>query len=75
MATLPGCTGQVLPHALCRHVSAHEGSALLHSAYNPKREAEQAVANSDFAGCRAAVFFGFGLGYAVEAYEIGRAHV
>ena len=51
-------------------VSAYEGGALLHSAYNPKREAEQAVANSDFAGCRAAVFFGFGLGYAVEAYAL-----
>jgi len=49
-------------------VSAYEGGALLHSAYNPKREAEQAVANSDFDECRAAVFFGFGLGYAVEAY-------
>ena len=48
-------------------VSAYEGGALLHSVYNPKREALQAVANSDFAGCRAAVFFGFGLGYAVEA--------
>ena len=51
-------------------VSAYEGGALLHSAYNPKREAEQTVANSDFAGCRAAVFFGFGLGYAVEAYAL-----
>ena len=50
--------------------SAYEGGALLHSAYNPKREAEQTVANSDFAGCRAAVFFGFGLGYAVEAYAL-----
>ena len=49
-------------------VSAYEGGALLHSAYNPKREAEQTVANSDFAGCRAAVFFSFRLGYAVEAY-------
>lgn len=51
-------------------ISAYEDGVLLHSAYNPKREAEQAVANSDFAGCRAAVFFGFGLGYAVEAYAL-----
>ena len=51
-------------------VSAYEGGALLHSAYNPKREAEQAVANSDFDGCNAAVFFGFGLGYAVDAYAL-----
>ncbi|MGI5107803.1 motility associated factor glycosyltransferase family protein [Treponema socranskii] len=51
-------------------VSAYENGVLLHSAYNPKREAEQTVANSDFEGCRAAVFFGFGLGYAVEAYAL-----
>ena len=57
-------------------LSAYENGVLLHSAYNPKREAEQTVANSDFEGCRAAVFFGFGLGYAVEAYALrfpGRA--
>ena len=51
-------------------ISAYEDGVLLHSAYNPKREAEQAVANSDFPECRAAVFFGFGLGYAVEAYAL-----
>ncbi|MGI0528620.1 motility associated factor glycosyltransferase family protein [Treponema socranskii] len=51
-------------------LSAYENGVLLHSAYNPKREAEQTVANSDSEGCRAAVFFGFGLGYAVEAYAL-----
>ena len=49
-------------------VTASENSLRLHSAYNPEREAQSAV-SSAVAGnenCRAVVFAGFGLGYAVK---------
>ena len=49
-------------------ISASENGALLHSSYNPAREAETAVAHSDFKGCTAAVFYSFGLGYAPISY-------
>ena len=49
-------------------MSASENGALLHSSYNPAREAEAVVAHSDFQGCTAAVFYSFGLGYTPVVY-------
>jgi len=43
------------------------GSLLLHSRYNPVREAEMWAAKQDLAGVRHVVLYGFGLGYHVEA--------
>ncbi|NPV27616.1 MAG: motility associated factor glycosyltransferase family protein [Firmicutes bacterium] len=43
------------------------GSLLLHSRYNPVREAEMWAAKQDLAGIRHVVLYGFGLGYHVEA--------
>lgn len=49
-------------------ITAVEDGTLLHSSYNPEREALQTVQKSDFQGCTAAVFCGFGLGYTPAAY-------
>lgn len=52
--------------------TALENKVPLHSKYNPGREASQLVQNSDCSGSEAAVFLGFGLGYA--ALEFARKH-
>lgn len=43
------------------------GSLLLHSRYNPVREADMWAAKQDLSGVRHVVLYGFGLGYHVEA--------
>lgn len=50
-------------------ITASESGLHLHSAYNPEREAGTALsaALSQNENCRAVVFSGFGLGYAVKA--------
>jgi hypothetical protein len=49
-------------------ITAVEDGTQLHSSYNPEKEALQTVQKSDFQGCTAAVFCGFGLGYTPAAY-------
>jgi len=49
-------------------ITATEDGTLLHSSYNPEKESLQTVQKSDFQGCTAAVFCGFGLGYTPVAY-------
>jgi len=49
-------------------VIASENGMLLHSSYNPEQESFQAVQKSDFDDCKAAVFYGCGLGYTPSAY-------
>jgi hypothetical protein len=45
------------------------GKTYLHSRYDPVREAERSVAGQQAADISAAVFYGFGLGYLVEAFH------
>lgn len=50
--------------------TAKDGGKFLHSAYNPLREAEQAVraARASVPDCDGCAFFSFGLGYAALSY-------
>ena len=43
--------------------TARYGGLLLHSRFDPQREAIRAVENGSADSCSAAVFFGFGFGY------------
>ena len=63
-----------VPHPFWEILPAKDGSVCaaeqgkkLHSAYNPLREAEQAVLTADKT-CTAGVFFAIGLGYTVQAF-------
>lgn len=46
-------------------ISANEGTLHLHSAYNPEKEANTAVASEEIYQKSTTVFYGFGLGYHV----------
>jgi hypothetical protein len=50
-------------------LTARIGGAYVHSRYDPLREAEQMVSGEASAGIATAVFYGFGLGYQVEAFH------
>jgi hypothetical protein len=49
-------------------VTASENSVMLHSKYNPQKEAENLTAQFDGEKKDAAIFLGFGLGYAPVSF-------
>jgi len=59
---------RVLP-AASGEPTATVAGVLVHSRYDPRREADRAVSSTVGGGVSAAVFYGFGLGYQVEAFR------
>ncbi len=50
------------------NLTVRENSILLHSGYNPEREAQQAASSFDSQNFEAALFLGFGLGYLPDSF-------
>jgi hypothetical protein len=51
------------------HLTARLAGVYLHSRYDPVREAEAIVSREATEGTTAAIFYGFGLGYQVQAFR------